>query len=200
MAVLDKLSVPINGDASQNIIAPKLRYRFRALFIGMGADDTKVATRNIISVTRPNLSFDQIEIHAYNSRVYIPGKHQWNEITIDFRDDIDSETTKLLDRQVAKQIDMADQSSPRAAGVFKFETHIENLDGANPNPTVFDIWRLSGCYITQLNYQDSNYTSAADFQMVQLQLRFDNAEHDVAGTDYLSDPVFQNSTDLSTAS
>lgn len=192
MAVLDKLSVPLDN-TNLGVLQPKLKNRYRILFVGLGSGDTKAATREVISVTRPNVTQEEVVIDSYNSKIYVPGKHAWNEITIDFRDDIDSDVIKLVDQQFAKQIDMAAQSSPRAAGAFKFETHIENLDGGNPSPEVFDVWKLFGCYISALNYQDTSYQTGADFQMIQLQLRYDNAEHLVKDKDYLSDPIFESS-------
>jgi hypothetical protein len=190
MAVLDKLSVPVNGE-SQGTLMPKLQYRFRVNFINMGAGDTAaVATNNVVSVTRPNLTHDEVTIETYNSRIYLAGKHTWDMVTIEFRDDITSTTSTLLDQQVSKQIDMANQSSPQAGVSYKFQVEIENLNGANPNPTVLDTWVLSGCYIANLTYNETNYGSGGEYQTISVQLRFDNAQHIVGEVDTLSNPTF----------
>jgi microsomal dipeptidase-like Zn-dependent dipeptidase len=188
MAVLDKLSVPLNGE-TQGTLMPKLAYRFRVNFIGMGEGDTKVATNNVVSVTRPNMTHDEVTVETYNSRIYLAGKHAWEAVTIELRDDVTSAVTKLLDKQVAAQIDMANQSSPLAGSTYKFVMTIENLDGGNPDPIVLDIWELSGCYISNLTYNETNYASGGEYQSVSIQVRFDNAAHTVLGTDYLSDPA-----------
>jgi hypothetical protein len=197
MAVLDKLSVPVNGE-SQGTLMPKLQFRFRVNFINMGAGDTKVATNNVVSVTRPNFTHDEVVVETYNSRIYLAGKHTWEPVTIELRDDINSSTSSILDQQVAKQIDMAAQSSPQAGISYKFQCDIENLNGANPDPTVLDTWRLSGCYIQNLTYNETNYASGGEYQSIQVQIRYDNAEHIVGTIDTLSNPIFATDTNEQT--
>ena len=139
MAVLDKLSVPTTTE-QQGTLMPKLQYRFRVNFLRMGAGDTSIATQNVVSVTRPNLTHDEVLVDTYNSRIYLAGKHTWEPITIELRDDITSATSTLFDQQIARQIDMANQSSVQAGVSYKFETVIQNLNGGNPNPVVLDEW------------------------------------------------------------
>jgi microsomal dipeptidase-like Zn-dependent dipeptidase len=122
------------------------------------------------------------------------GKHTWEPVTIELRDDIGSSTSKLLDQQIARQIDMATQSSLQGPGQsesatnlsYKFGVHIENLDGANPDPTVLDKWVLSGCYIANLTYNETNYSSGGEYQTISVQIRYDNAAHVVDNLDSLS--------------
>jgi len=189
MAVLDKLSVPVNGE-TQGTLMPKLQYRFRVNFINMGQGDTKVATNNVVSVTRPNVTHDEVLVDTYNSRIYLAGKHAWEPVTIELRDDITSATSALLDQQVARQIDMANQSSPQAGVSYKFQVDIENLNGANPDPVVLDTWRLYGCYVSNLTYNETNYGSGGEYQTISVQLRYDNAAHVVGSVDNLSNPTF----------
>lgn len=192
MAVLDRLSVPVNGD-SEGTLMPKLQFRFRVNFIGLGgATNTSVMTNNVVSVTRPTFTHDEVLIDTYNSRLYEAGKHTWEPVTIEFRDDLGSQTSILLDQQVARQIDMANQSSPQAGISYKFELQIENLNGANPNPVVFDTWKLSGCYIQNLTYNETNYSSGGEYQTISAQFRYDNAEHVVGAIDNLSNPTNTN--------
>jgi hypothetical protein len=191
MAVLDRLSVPVNGQA-QGTIMPKLKHRFRVIFTGFSSGDTSFATKDVVSVTRPTLTHEEIPIDVYNSTIYVAGKHKWDTVTIVLRDDVNSDTSTLLDGQTAKQIDMASQSSPRAAQSYKFNIAIENLDGNNDDPEVFDSWELYGCYITSLAYEDSAYSSGAEFQKITIILRFDNAAHLVDGRDILSNPSYSS--------
>lgn len=190
MAVLDKLSVPVDGE-NQGTLMPKLQYRFRVNFINLGATDTKFATNNVVSVTRPNLTHDEVLVDTYNSRIYLAGKHSWEPVTVELRDDVNSLTSTLMDQQVAKQIDMANQSAPQAGVSYKFQLDIENLNGGNPNPEVLDTWRLSGCYIANLTYNETNYASGGEYQSMSVQIRYDNAEHIINNVDTLSNPSFQ---------
>ena len=177
MANLAALSVPIDG-SHKFTSQPKLQYRFRVLFDGIaGLSNTDALTHNVISTTRPQIQHDEIQLHTYNSRIYLAGKHQWEAITVTFRDDIPSEVMEILDSQVERQIAVANQSQARAGAVYKFSMGIENLDGNNPDPGVLDTWLLSGCYIANLTYNESNYTNTADYQTIDAQIRFDVAEH-----------------------
>ena len=195
MAVLNNLSVPPQDGESQGTLMPKLKYRFRVNFVGMGGTDARVATNNVVSVTRPNLTHEEVTIDTYNSKIYLAGKHSWEAITVELRDDITSQTSTLFDQQVARQIDMANQSSPQAGTSYKFTMTIENLNGGNPDPVTLDTWHLSGCYIQNLTYNDTDYASGGEYQTLTVQIRFDNAAHAAAGSaDTLSSPVFSQGT------
>ena len=193
MAVLDKLSVPTNTE-QQGTLMPKLQYRFRVNFLRMGgAGDTSIVTQNVISVTRPELAHDEVVVDTYNSKIYLAGKHTWSPITITLRDDVTSETSRMLDQQVSRQIDMANQSSVQAATSYKFETIIENLNGGNPSPVILDQWELSGCYIANIAYGETSYASGGEFQTITVQMRYDNARHGIVDRnidDTLSGPSF----------
>ena len=58
-----------------------------------------------MDITRPNLTFDQVTLDVYNSKVYVAGKHTWDPITINVRDDVNNAVTKLVGEQVQKQFD-----------------------------------------------------------------------------------------------
>jgi hypothetical protein len=203
MAVLTNLSVPLKERGNLGTLMPKLQYRFRVTFInlgGEGADEGSInqLTNNVISVARPNLTFDPVTIDTYNSRIFIPGKHTWEGIDIVFRDDISSNVVRALDRQLAKQVDMFSQSSAMSAGSFKFKTEIETLDGTNGptanqaeqvNAMVLERWNLLGCHITNIRYGDNAYSASEPVQ-ITVSIRFDNAEHIIEGQDRLSAPSY----------
>ena len=73
IATLSKMTVPLaTGDSpsSQSLLMPKLQYRFRVSFQNFGnSTPTTELTKQVVDVTRPNLTFDQITLDVYNSRV-----------------------------------------------------------------------------------------------------------------------------------
>jgi hypothetical protein len=92
ITTLDNISVPTGGaNTNSSILMPKLQYRFRVLFTGFGGgisvNGTRDLTQNVIDVSRPNITFEQMTIDAYNSRTYLAGKHTWEPITLNLRDD-----------------------------------------------------------------------------------------------------------------
>ena len=189
MAVLTTLGVPDNAGNTTTIM-PKLQYRFRVTFEGEGFSATP--TRNVISTSRPGLTHESIPVDAYNSRIYLAGKHTWEPVSIVLRDDIDGVTLRELNNQLNRQVDHANQSSVRAGAGYKFSTSIETLDGANPTPGVLDKFELSGCYITNIQYGDMAY-SASDQVQVTVQIQYDNAEiYDAAGNATLTGGTVDN--------
>ena len=74
MAVITTLGVPDN-QGNTTTIMPKLAYRFRVTFIGEGFSATP--TRSVMTVGRPSLTHDEGVLEAYNSRIYLAGKHTW---------------------------------------------------------------------------------------------------------------------------
>jgi hypothetical protein len=183
MAVLTTLGVPDNAGNTTTIM-PKLQYRFRVTFIGDAFSNTP--TRNVISVNRPSLQHDPVQIDAYNSRIYMAGKHSWQPVNVVLRDDVDSQVLRELNNQMNRQVDHALQSSVKAGAAYKFRTVVETLDGGNPAPGVLDRFELAGCYIQNIAYGDMNY-STSDAVSVQITIQYDNCEiYDAAGNPTLT--------------
>jgi len=107
---LTKFTVPIDGDqsaASQGLLMPKLRYRFRATFENFGISTPRTElTKQVMNITRPSVTFEEQQIDIYNSKVYVVGKHTWDLVTINLRDDVNGAVTKLCGEQVQKQFDL----------------------------------------------------------------------------------------------
>tara|TARA_R100000030_G_scaffold69565_1_gene53309 strand:- start:112 stop:744 length:633 start_codon:yes stop_codon:yes gene_type:complete len=172
---LNNFGVPIDG-TTDTVAMPKLQYRFRVLFteMGGGADVVNVS-KNVISITRPGITYDETTLDVYNSRVYMIGKHTWDPITLVVRDDASSLAITALNEQVQKQIDLANQESPADTG-YKFAMDIEMLDGGNTGANKLDAFHLSGCFISNLQYGDVAYASSEHVQ-VTATIRYDNCDH-----------------------
>lgn len=202
MGSLTKFGVPVAG-ATSTVLMPKLSYRFRVEFNGMGGQtNANSLTHQIQSVTRPTLSHEPITLDVYNSRVYLAGKHTWEPITIVVRDDIEGGVISLVDKQMQNQIDHHEQSAPRAGAQYKFTTKIETLDGTNAGsePGILDTWELSGCFFTNVSFGENDYSNSAP-ATVTMTIQYDNAKHtDEADTNLLnSQSISDTSLATSTA-
>jgi len=177
---LTKFTVPVDGDqsaASQGLLMPKLKYRFRASFENFGVSTPRTElTKQVIDITRPSISFDEMEVPVYNSKIYLVGKHTWENVTVNLRDDVNGGVTKLVGEQVQKQFDFMEQSSASSGIDYKFITRFEILDGGNGAnaPSVLETWELYGCFLQNVNYGDLNYATAEP-ATVSMNIRFDNA-------------------------
>ena len=175
-ASLANMTVP-NSGAGTTLLMPKLQFRFRVRFNGFGTNaDVGTLTRQVIDCSRPNVTFQEITMPIYNSTMYLSGKHQWQPMTINLRDDAQGNISTAIGSQMQKQLDMLEQASATAGIDYKFETVIEMLDGGNggTEPTVLETWSLSGCFVQVANYNTLNY-GTNDVVTIALTIRFDNA-------------------------
>ena len=177
---LSKITVPLASDSSasnQGLLMPKLQYRFRVSLenFGVSGGSTEL-TKQVIDVTRPNLTFEEITLDVYNSRSYLAGKHTWDPLTLNLRDDVSGNVQKKVGEQLQKQFDFMEQSSAASGIDYKFVTRIEILDGGNGanEVGVLETWECYGCFLTNANYNSLNYATN-DAATVTLSIRYDNA-------------------------
>lgn len=163
---------PANGA----LLMPKLQYRFRVLFFNFGLTDAQELTRQVVDCSRPNVSFAKITLPVYNSTIYMAGKHTWQPLNINIRDDAAGNVSRAVGEQLQKQLDFMEQASAASASDYKFSTYIDILDGGNGlnEPVILERWELYGCYVESVNYNTLNYGTSEDVK-IALTLQFDNA-------------------------
>lgn len=198
-ASLNKMTVPLANDQSsptQGLLMPKLKYRFRVMFENFGVSTPRTQlTKQVIDFTRPSVTFDEIPIEIYNSRLYVAGKHTWEMLTVNLRDDASGSVARLVGEQLQKQLDFVEQASAASGIDYKFTTKCEILDGGNGRsaPNVLETWEIYGCYLNQVNYNDLNYGSSEPVTLA-MQIRFDNAVQTPLG-DGVGAPVVRGTDD-----
>tara|TARA_Y100000385_G_C13098532_1_gene642886 strand:+ start:618 stop:1241 length:624 start_codon:yes stop_codon:yes gene_type:complete len=177
---LSKLTVPLatNDSASaQGLLMPKLQYRFRVTLENFGVSTpTTELTKQVMDVTRPTLTFENMEIPVYNSKINLAGKHTWSALSLNLREDVNNNVQKLVGEQLQKQFDFMEQASAASGQDYKFLTRIEILDGGNGDltPTVLETWECYGCYVNEANYNTLNYATNEPVT-VSLSITYDNA-------------------------
>lgn len=177
---LQRMTVPLASDQSANtqgLLMPKLKYRFRVFFENFGVSKpTTELTKQVVSATRPNLTFEEITIPIYNSTLKLAGKHSWADITISLRDDASGAISKLVGEQLQKQVDFLEMASAASGIDYKFLTKIQILDGGNgaTEVNVLETWELYGCYLKGANYGDLNY-GTNEAATIELSIAYDNA-------------------------
>ncbi len=182
MAVVTDMGV--YGGAGE-ILQPMLKNRFKVEFNGIGGGPGGSAapelTIQAITVDRPKLAFEEITLDRYNSRVYIPGKHTFETITVVFESDIGGGVSTALRDQLEQQQKIIGMSSkPRlppspTGNALKFSTKISQLDG---DEYAYEVWYLEGCWISNIDYGDNDY-AASETVKISVTLRFDHARQDI---------------------
>jgi hypothetical protein len=167
-----------NAGGNQGLLMPKLQFRFRVNFLNFGVGSTAglALTKQVIDCSRPQVQFDEITVPVYNSTLYLAGKHKWQTLSVNIRDDASGSVSKAVGQQLQKQLDFVEQASAATGQDYKFQTNIQILDGGNGTaaPIVLETWELYGCYIGTANYDTLNY-STSEVVKISLTLRYDNA-------------------------
>jgi hypothetical protein len=154
------------------------------IFNGFGASNqTHELTKQVISAGRPSVSFENVELAVYNSKINYAGRYSWTDVSIVLRDDVTNSVSKLVGQQIQKQFDFFEQSSAASGADYKFQAYIEMLDGGNGafDATVLERFELYGCYVQNAVYQGADYKSSEAMD-ITLTIKYDNAiQTDSAG-------------------
>jgi len=150
--------------------------------LGISKPTTEL-TKQVISFSRPNLSFENIDLPVYNSTLKLAGKHSWADVTCEIRDDASGQVSRLIGEQMQKQLDFLEMASAASGIDYKFLTRFEVLDGGNgaAEPIVLETWELYGCYLQAADYGPMNY-GTSEAATISLTIRYDNANQVPEGT------------------
>jgi hypothetical protein len=181
---LNNIGIPTTNAAgsTQVLLMPKLKYRFRVTLLGFGVTAATELTKQVQDVTRPKVSFEEMALDVYNSKVKLAGRHSLEPVTLTLRDDASGQVQKMVGQQIQKQFDFMEQASARSGIDYKFTTRIEVLDGGNGLlvPSTLETFELYGCFIQNADYGDANY-STNEHMTVALSIVYDNLSQFAAG-------------------
>jgi len=188
IASLNRFTVPLSTDQSssnQGLLMPKLKYRFRVTLDGFGVAGTPSTelTKQVMNVTRPEVSFEEIKLAVYNSTVKLAGRHSFQDAKLTVRDDVTGAVSKKVGEQLQKQFDFYEQSGAASGIDYKFMMRVEILDGGNGayTPAVLEAFEFHGCFLKVATYQGGDYTSN-DPMDIAMTITYDNAvQVDAAG-------------------
>ena len=181
---LNNIGIPTTNAAgsTQVLLMPKLKYRFRVTLLGFGVAAATELTKQVQDVTRPKVSFEEMTLDVYNSKVKLAGRHALEPVTLTLRDDASGQVQKMVGQQIQKQFDFMEQASARSGIDYKFTTRIEVLDGGNGAlvPSTLETFEMYGCFIQNADYGDANY-STNEHMTVALAIVYDNLSQFAAG-------------------
>jgi hypothetical protein len=186
---LNNIGIPTTNAAgsTQVLLMPKLKYRFRVTLLGFGVAAATELTKQVQDVTRPKVSFEEMTLDVYNSKVKLAGRYTLENITLTLRDDASGQVQKMVGQQIQKQFDFMEQASARSGIDYKFTTRIEVLDGGNGAlvPNTLETFELYGCFVQNADYGDANY-STNEHMTVALTIAYDNLSQFAAGSTAVS--------------
>lgn len=175
MADLSKFGVPMPDGERLGQLHPKQMHRYRVIFENFGTNRSlRELTSQVHKVSKPTYNDTRIEVHTYNSLSFIRGKHTWEEISMTIRDDITNAVSSAIGAQIQRQLNHFEQTAAVAGINYKFKMSIHTLDGATDG--AIDIWELDGCFITQSNYGELDWSSGEAVD-ITMNISYDNATH-----------------------
>jgi len=180
VATINDIGIPGVGSG---ILQPKLRNRWRVTFANLaGGVDSQPLSLQAITVTRPSLSFEEIQLDRYNSRAWIAGKHMWEPMTLTVEDDVVGTATQVINDQLqGQQFLIGAEGQFMAAreegSLYKFVTNLEMLDG---NDQVIEKWTIEGCWLQAVDWTEMDY-SASEAVQITMTIRYDHARQDIGG-------------------
>jgi len=182
IASLSRFTVPLSGSQasnSQGLLMPKLKYRFRVTLESFGVQGQPVTelTKQVMNVTRPDITFDEVVIPVYNSTIKLIGKHKFGDAKLTIRDDASGIVSRKVGEQLQKQFDFFEQSGAASGIDYKFRMRVEMLDGGNGQyePVTLESFEFLGCFIKQATYQGGDYADATNPMDIALSITYDNA-------------------------
>lgn len=122
----------------------------------------------ITSGSRPTAKINSVEIPFLNTSTYVAGRFTWEEIRVRFKDPIGPSASQALMEWFRLHAESVTGRMGYAAG-YKKDVELEMLD---PTGVVVEKWVLQGCFITNLNFQELDY-SRDDIASIECSLRMD---------------------------
>ena len=178
MATLSQVGIAGVGNG---VLHPKHKNRWRALFTGLGGVLGSTSgipndlALQVVMFTRPSLTYEEVQLDRYNSRVYVPGKHSFEPCQLTVEDDVTNRAANAIQTQLEKQQRLIGVTGPwlntdATAFTFKFGMMLEMLDG---NEAVTESWKYEGCFLQAVNWGEVDY-STGEKMTISLTVRFDH--------------------------
>lgn len=188
MATLANFGIP---GAGAGILHPRLKNKFRVTFLNIGqlvpGANSRDLTMQVVNTTLPNISWEEVTLHRYNSTAYVAGKHSFEPINMTVEDDIGGLAVKVIEAQMETQqrivgsdLDGRWLNSAATGSDYKFGARIDQLDG---DETVVSSWILEGCQLSNVDFGDRDY-SASEAATITMSVRFDHARKLESGQGY----------------
>jgi len=143
---------------------PKRQNRFILRFeASMGINEWYVT-----STSRPKAKIKDVEIPFLNTSTYVAGRFNWEAIQVKFKDPIGPSAAQALMEWFRLHAESVTGRMGYAAG-YKKNVDLEMLD---PTGVVVEKWILVGCFLTDLNFGELNY-SQDELATIDATLRMD---------------------------
>jgi len=155
-----------DGDHNTEDMEVKLIHRFRVKF-GV----FKHVGHHVKTITKPNITFAEVEVPKLNSKVYFAGRKTQDACTIELDDALDNAVTKGVQTQLQKQANFNNNWHARNAAAYFFNVSAEELSG---DGTALAAWYYNKCVVMTCDFGTLDYSDDGGTSMVNLSVRYSN--------------------------
>jgi hypothetical protein len=128
---------------------PKLKNRFIMNIQGIPAYTIK-------GINRPNISFEEVELHHMNVKRYVKGKATWEPIELTLYDPIVPSAAQA----VMEWVRLSHESVTGRDGYSDFYKKDVSFNVLGPAGDVVEEWSGKGCWITAANFGDMSFDAS----------------------------------------
>lgn len=144
----------------------KLIHRFRVKF-GV----FRKIGHHVKTITKPNVTFAEVEVPKLNSKVYFAGRKTQDQATIELDDSLDNAVTHGVQTQLQKQANFDSNLHAKNAAAYFFNVTAEELTGEG---TALAAWYYNRCVVMTCDFGSLDYSDDAGTATVNLGMRYSN--------------------------
>lgn len=156
------------GDGAHNVedVEVKLIHRFRLKF-GI----FRAVGHHVKTVTKPNVTFAEVEVAKLNSKVYFAGRKTQDQATVELDDSLDGAVSQATQTQLQKQANFDTNFHAKSGAAYFFNMTAEELSG---NGEALMAWYYHKCVVMTCDYGTLDYSDDAGLSSVNLGIRYSN--------------------------
>ena len=144
----------------------KLIHRFRVKF-GV----FKQVGHHVKTITKPNVTFAEVEVPKLNSKVYFAGRKTQDQATVELDDSLDGAVSAGAQTQLQKQANFNTNFHAKSGAAYFFNMIAEELTG---DGTPLAAWYYNKCVVMTCDFGTLDYSDDAGTGTVNLGIRYSN--------------------------
>ena len=154
-----------NGYKAEDVEV-KLIHRFRVKFGVFNQVGHHVKT-----ITKPNVTFAEVEVPKLNSKVYFAGRKTQDQATVELDDSLDGMVSRAAQTQLQKQANFDTNLHAKSGAAYFFNMTAEELTG---DGTAIGAWYYNKCVVMTCDFGTLDYSDDAGTSVINLGIRYAN--------------------------
>jgi hypothetical protein len=152
--------------ANAESVEVKLMHRFRVKF-----GTFRAVGHHVKTITKPNVTFAEVEVPKLNSKVYFAGRKTQDQATVELDDSLDNAVTSAAQAQLQRQANFDTNSHAKSGASYFYNIMAEEVNGEG---TALSTWYYNKCVVMTCDFGTLDYTDDAGTSSVNMGIRYAN--------------------------